>query len=117
MKEMRSKNKSHIKSKIFTERGILNLDKTQNFILNSYSVTSQQINKPSIKINSKIFITKQKFKYFEFYSNQDPVILTEKFCCNNQLYDITKFRKEDILNQIKEEINYAIKNNNNNINN
>ena len=112
IRKMKSKSKSNIKSKIFTEKGILNLEKTQKFILNN--LPPQTIKTPVIKIYKKIFITKQKFKTFEFYSNQDPIILTEKFCVNNQLYDITKFRKEYILNQIKEEIANAINNNDNN---
>lgn len=101
IRKMKSKSKSHIKSKIFSERGQLNSEKNDNFILNSIS-THQD--KPTKKIYTRIFITKNKFKNFEFYSNQDPVILTEKFCQVNQLYEITKFRREDILNQIKQEI-------------
>ena len=100
-RKMKSKSKDHIKSKIYSDR---NFDKEKNENYFYSSISTQHVKTPGQKIFAKVFITKQKSKNFEFYSNQDPVILTEKFCVNNQLYDITKFRKEDILNQIKEEI-------------
>jgi hypothetical protein len=51
-----------------------------------------------------IQINKNKKCLFEFLSNQDPVILTQRFILQNELLEISDFKKKDIFDQITNEI-------------
>ena len=57
-----------------------------------------------IKIVLDINIAKNKKYKFDFLSNQDPVILTQRFILQNELLQLSEFKKNDIFNQINSEI-------------
>lgn len=102
MKAVKSVNKN-VKSKIFSKSKSKN-----NFEINKIKVINNgeeqndmdNINKIILNIN----ISKIKKIKFEFYSNQDAVILTQRFLIQNDLMEITEFKKKDIFNQINNEL-------------
>lgn len=98
--EIKNENKN-VKSKIFSRS--ISKNKSDSKIINKELITKDsEIN---IKIiNTEIYISKNKKINFEFYSNQDPIILTEKFCLLNEVTNISEIKKNDINNQICLEI-------------
>ncbi len=104
IKELKKINNSiihNVKSKIFSKTNSKNcLDsKKINLLENDFNNLDD-----SIKIILNIYISKNKKYKFEFYSNQDPVILTQRFLLQNELLDLTIFKKNQVFEQINKEI-------------
>ena len=57
-----------------------------------------------VKIVLDIYVAKNKKFNFQFLSNQDPVILTQRFIIQNELLELSEFKKKDIFDQINNEI-------------
>jgi len=100
IKKVNNNNVNNVKSKLFSKSNTKNhfdLTKTNHF--ENYNNLDSVI-----KIILDIYVTKNKKYKFEFFSNQDPVILTQRFLLQNDLLDITVFKKKDIFDQINNEI-------------
>lgn len=100
IKRISSKNKN-VSCRLYSK------SKSKNYF--SVSKTNNYNNELSsldniIKIIIDVQISKSRKYKFEFLSNQDPVILTQKFILNNELFDISEFKKKDIFEQINNEI-------------
>ena len=101
--EIKNENKN-VKSKIFSRsisknKQDLNKKKSNSKIINKDQMVKDSEHNIKI-INTEIYISKNKKINFEFYSNQDPIILTEKFCLLNEVTNISEKKKNDINNQI-----------------
>jgi len=94
---------NNAKSKIFS-------NPNSKIEFNISNKIDNEITDISKKIILDIYLSKSKKIKFEFFSNQDAVILTQKFILQNELLDITEFKKKDIFDQINQELEkYKIK--------
>lgn len=98
---------NNVKSKLFSKSNTKN-----NFNINKTEKNDNDLNPLDsvMKIVLDVHIAKNKKLNFEFLSNQDPVILTQRFILQNELYELTDFKKKDIFDQINNEIKKYNKN-------
>lgn len=97
-----AKNNNNVKSRLFSKsntKTYFNINNKTNRNANDLSELDS-----IIKIVIDVQVSKNKKFKFEFLSNQDPVILTQRFILQNELLELSDFKKQDIFEQINDQI-------------